>query len=229
MAEDKYDQVHLYLTWGGTAPGGETWQCGARYSEKNPGIGLEATYFLWSIDDVAQAVNDWWAGTTILAPPDYRLVFVKVALIGKDGLYKHEVREKLYVPPVAPGTSTAQPLQPLQAALVVSLRSGDKLGVANFGRFYIPPPAQGRILNQGTIPTSVANNVRDKTKTMLKAIEGEFSTVEQAAELAIFHKTSVKSPVPSHKPVKAIWVGDVLDTQRRRRRAVPETYVKVDY
>jgi len=60
---------------------------------------------------------------------------------------------------------------------------------------------------------------------MLKAISGELTQVEQAYYLAIMSKVGSGTT----KAVTAIKVGNVVDTQRRRRSSLVESYFSQVY
>lgn len=115
-----------------------------------------------------------------------------------------------------------------QDAVVLSLRTSTP-GARGRGRLYWP--AQGASLSsvfQMTTPTPA--NTAGGAKTWLQAINSAMDGVYIAQASALRVALSVRS-VTDHvcRDVTSIQVGSILDTQRRRRDALPETYSTVTY
>lgn len=225
-----YAQQQIYITWGGSLPstagftGPEIWQCGVRFSALG-GVGTALGGFgAFSLSDVATAIKTFHTAANTYIAGDVRLEWVKAALLRTDGQYATQPRVEALAPFVQGGGGSAN-LQPLQASVAVTLWSGETLGRANYGRFYLPTPALPRNFGLPTIGDTNAQNIANNAKTMLQAIDGEVSTVEYDWQLAIM--SSVNTGVS--KPVKEIRVGNVVDTQRRRRSSVEETYFVTSY
>lgn len=218
-----YGQQHFYLTFGGTLPGPEIWQCGVRFVRQDLDPVLVNTLGTISLsdifDDVAALAWDS-ASPSFSTNVDTILKWVKLAMIGQDGQYLDEpdYHED------AGRAGIAGPARPWnQDALCVSLRSGETLGKANYGRFYLPTPSYARPANATGIPTATAEAVAVGCAVMLEAIQGEISTVDQAVAPAILSRSGVT------KFVRQVAVGTVIDTQRRRRNAVAEQAQSTPY
>lgn len=115
-----------------------------------------------------------------------------------------------------------------QDSVVFSLRTSTP-GARGRGRMYWP--ALFCTLSTSFQLTSPANSaVASGAKTLLQAVNGAMDDVY--AELSIVKTValSVRS-VTDHvcRDVTSIQVGTVLDTQRRRRDTLPETYAAVAY
>jgi hypothetical protein len=135
------------------------------------------------------------------------------------------VSEQLLAPSVA-GSGT--PSKTPQDAVVFSLRTSTP-GARGRGRMYWP--ALGAVLSstfQLAVPAQV--NVAGDVKTLLQAINTAIDGVYIAQASALRAALSVRS-VTDHicRDVTSIQIGSVLDTQRRRRDALPETYVATSY
>jgi hypothetical protein len=122
----------------------------------------------------------------------------------------------------SPGTASAS--HGFSAATVVSLRTGLP-GASGRGRLYWP--ATGVLMNNLTLrvdPSAVAG-ILAGMKTYLSGIDTDIQSVlTGAATLCVWsRKTGALSPV------NAMQVGDVLDTQRRRRDVIVESYQSVAY
>jgi hypothetical protein len=130
------------------------------------------------------------------------------------------IAEGARIPPVA-GTGTAH--HPGQTAMVSSLRSTFP-GARGRGRLYWP--ASGMILDGATLRVSSANvgTVLAAVDTYLSAIEAAVTASVGTVRLCVWSRTG-----NNVHQITRIMVGDVLDTQRRRRDALAETYQEVAY
>ena len=127
------------------------------------------------------------------------------------------------LPIAGTGTSTKSP----QAALVLSLRTSVP-GPSGRGRLYWPALAVGLDSNfrvNPTITTAAATGAATYLEALSAAIRDNAGLFPWTQVLL-----AVVSPTRALKtPVTRIQVGDVLDTQRRRRDALPEVYVVAPY
>jgi len=113
---------------------------------------------------------------------------------------------------------------PFQAATVFSIRT-DTPGASGRGRMYWP--ALGATLNDQnrlTIPTTAT--LAADMKSYLLGIRTDLATAFPTIgfDLAVRSKTTHTTP-----HAVRLLVGDIVDTQRRRRDALPESYVQVPF
>lgn len=139
----------------------------------------------------------------------------KVAQIGPDGNYSAPVQEIVYATPTA---GEGQGAAPLQSSLAVSLRGPLALPRVQ-GRFYIPlsnqvqnSPSTGKIT--GTGPASLSLTVVGLIETLNDALE----TFSPGLRVVVASSKGTNARVAS------VRVGDVIDTIRRRRNGLVETY-----
>lgn len=227
----EYDAKHFYVTFGGyTVAGHEQWQCGLRfaptaggYSDSQLMSALDAISILDIYDDVKAAFQGAVAG--VRQQSLTTLEFAKIALIDLDGTYVTDAKEHRAK---AAGTVASTTSIPPQLAVAISFRSGTKIGHANHGRFYWPLPidwVNSIEPSTGQITTTNVDALRGALKTMIEAIAGEVNTVQVPTDLAIFSPKTPKSvhvTAPSHKTVQAMGIGWTVDTQRSRRRSLPD-------
>lgn len=225
-----YDDDHFLLTFGGyLVKGHESWQCGLRYAAPGgtPDAAYEAALGHISMVDIYTAARTWIQNATSGSQYDQwtSLEFVKLAFLGVNGRYKADPIEHRQT---SWGTATPGNAQAPQLSVVFSLSSGTKIGNANHGRIFLPLPDKWATAIDpvsGMVVPSYINALRVSTLTMLEVFHGEVSTVEAPTQLCIFSPRTADSSaslVAQHKPVVQVGIGSAVDTQRSRRRSLPD-------
>jgi hypothetical protein len=102
------------------------------------------------------------------------------------------------------GTNVNAPLPP-QDAVVVSLRTA-KATKAGRGRFFLPPYAENEVGN-GLLATLAAQQTSVAAQKMIQSLNGAGYQVQ------VFHRKTITADA-----VVSVDVGNVVGTQRRRRR-----------
>ena len=150
-----------------------------------------------------------------------RLLWCKVALLRPDGKYYTDA--VTYEGPAFTGHGVTNALTP-QDSVVVSLWTGSRLGTGNHGRMYLPW-ARATIGSTGHIAVPATSSVCGAMKIVLSGMQTVLRAQQDASDatLCIVPSNRLASP----KPVNFIRVGDVVDTQRRRRNRIRETYFQV--
>lgn len=119
--------------------------------------------------------------------------------------------ERVQASPAAGADTTALPPQ---TSVVVSLLTGTP-GARNRGRMYFPSPGRTALTATGRLSTTARDVLRDRMKVFLDHWNADPVTMPAAvasnAGLFVASVTSIR-------------VGDVVDTQRRRRDSLPEAY-----
>lgn len=217
-----YPYPHGYIQWGGSLPGGEEWSCGLRFSETggdtlNPDNDWDMEELLAHfVEKITTFHSDGQAHIGTSA----KLQFVKFNKIKVDGRYQDLNSNTATFPDVAGGGGPAN-VHPNQCALVVTLLTDVQRGPGSKGRFYLPAPAVA-VQPDGLISQGVADDVRTAARTLIEAL----SDVPGPDGLTPANVVvmSRKAGKPSARRVTGIQVGRVIDTQRRRRRSLPENY-----
>lgn len=207
-----FDSNHIYVQWGGKLPGNEQWSCGFRMRKKTAGTIDDGTGLLVG---VAAALATYHADAATRIAALAKLSFVKVNAIGTDGHYLGSgTVQALYAD--LPGGYGVGPVHPNQIALAVSLTTGFSRGPAHRGRFYLPMPALN-VQTNGLLYATDMISVSGATDTLLTSV----NAVNADYEMAIFSR---KAGAPGNRRVTGNLVGEVADTQRRRRRSLVENY-----
>lgn len=225
-----FDVEHVLLTWGGKLPGDEQWSCSLRLAEQDTVGGLQvpsqAEVSSWLNGSLRTAVSDYHqrAGTHING---YCLLsFAKANRINVDGTYKDQDTNEYIFADLPGGQAGYAAPMPNQLSVAVSLTTGYSRGPAHRGRFYLPLYGGAIDAATGGMPTQTANEIRDSSKTFLEAV-ADIPGFDSPVSLTPC-VMSRKQGSPAHRPITGVEVGHVVDTQRRRRRSLPERYVKVD-
>nr|CRY96717.1 hypothetical protein [uncultured prokaryote] len=211
-----YGQPHFLFTAFGTMPGGDIWTTGFRTNNTGGNGGLEVLNELTPAVRIAWATA--WARSRFGPSPQTTFNGVTGRIIGTSGK-TDVVAESLQDPPVLGNTNDT--LLPNQCALVVTLQTG-QAGRTHRGRMYIPCTGNA-ISSDGRLPQSVAQSTADGLKNVIEATNDAL-----AAALPTRFRVAVQSSVPpfDQAEVTSVRVGDVVDTQRRRRSSLRENYVE---
>jgi hypothetical protein len=221
-----FDIEHLYLQWGGKLPGGEQWSCGIRIAEQGvhvPGatyVPPESDVDDWLNGAVKDAVAAYHTRAITAINPLAKLSFCKLNAIGTDGHYVWPLTHEHVFADLA-GGGDAFNTTINQASVAVSLTTGFSRGPAHRGRFYLPMPAV-QIGTDGLMVAAFANNIMASSKTFLEAI-ADTPGIDAPNSMTPM-VMSRKLGAPAHRKITGCQVGRVVDTQRKRRRSLPETY-----
>ena len=205
-----FTSSHLYLTWHWSTGGAplENGQTGMRFETAAP-----ASQSL--VNACATIVSDFWDAATPEIPADYRLIFLRLAQLGTDGLYVPGTiaYDYTYAAPV-PGGGGTNVQFPLQVACVASLTTAFSRGRAHRGRMYLPPSI--RILNSNykwasAFPQARAITLAASLFDLNGAIGGPLSVMS-------------KIGAGTTHAVTGVAIGDKPDIQRSRAKSVAETY-----
>jgi hypothetical protein len=208
-----FDAAHLYLQWGGKLPGGDEWSCGLRLA--NQGSGDPVANAPAMLSAVAGAVQSFHSGTSTFISNYCLLSFVKLNGISTSGTYIEPVTHEAVIGDLA-GTGGTSTVHPNQVALAISLTTGVSRGPAHRGRFFMPMPALGTGAF-GKISSGIADEIGGSAWSFVQALNG----VSPSWKVAVFSR---KSGAATHRLVTGVEVGMTLDTQRRRRNKLTETW-----
>lgn len=215
---------HMYLQWGGSLPGSEQWTNGIRLANTGDG---EYVIPEGSIDGllsgaIATALSAWHSGSGSVVAPSAKLEWAKLNAIDVSGHYIEGVtHEYVWGTPVA-GGGAGSPTPPNQLALAVTWTTAYARGPAHQGRLYLPTPVVNVDSTSGLFSALQANGVEAAANTFYAALNTAVETVEAGMRCCIMSR---KSGAATRRMITGAKVGRVLDTQRRRRRSLPESYV----
>jgi hypothetical protein len=216
------DSAHrvVHVTLSGTMFGGnEEWQTGFYVGSATQDAGAPTTAF-------TDAVRDAWA--TFFSSQQgnihagFKFTTAKAALLNKDGRYAGEAVES-HTAAVVSGGAISSTMYPPQVALVATLVAGSGKGLAGKGRMYLPGvnaplDGTGHIIAPG--PQDIAN----KLAAFFNTVNGSFDVPGEVINMSRGN-TRLLGIGARNVPINGVRVGNVFDTQRRRRNGLAETYV----
>lgn len=215
------------VTIAGTCFGGaEEWSTGFWMGSEGADAGDPAG----SAEDIAGHWRTFFELGTVGISSGYLTTQVRVsqhkAVDGKVDLQAVDIYD---VSPVMDGGGTTAAL-PAQVTLCCTLTSEIQRGTGSKGRMYLPGIQTAVQGTTGKLLSSVTDNIRTHLKTMFDAINADADIPDQV--ILVSRGTKITSVPggdisyinPHNKPVTGLRVGDVYDTQRRRRNGLTEAY-----
>lgn len=218
-----YARNYIKLTFGGTlAGGGDIWSCGFSLGTDTDATIESITEDLPSVGGIiGTLIQSWFSNSGNHVPSDVKLVSVKAAAINTDGKQTTPAWEAEFL--ASGGTNF--PYLP-QGATVRTLVSSKFKDPGKYNRFYLP------VAIDNTFETwKISNGVATSMATLTAQLIDDINT--SLAEAGPFNNT-YEVCVVSNKgtgyqyPVASVRVGNIVDTQRRRRNALTETYQSVN-
>lgn len=207
----------LKLSILGSGVGGEKWSINPVWA-----ISGGAAITFTEANAIVTAVNAVTIPTTLRAAmsPTSSVVGVRVEARKATGELE-TLAEGLRNTAVA-GSGTAP--HPSQTAWVVSLRTNSP-GGSGRGRLYWPATGLtiqvGSLRPQASDVTAFLNAMRDYLALLEAAVD---APIDETVDLCVWSRVNA-----SRALVTRLMVGDVLDTQRRRRDMIPEAYSETAY
>lgn len=219
-----YPFTLIKVTWGGTmCDGQEIWSNSLNIGNPEQHATLETFSSDNNATDAIVAAIKTFHSAERLIPNSVLLEWVKFSLVNTDGKYVTSPDGnysfvKTYDFDAVAGTDTVQNAPQLSVA--VTLDTLARRGLAKTGRFYVP--ATGTVNPKGKLYNPQDFSVR--AATLLSAIntavannEWGFGSMDQVVVASKEREGAIRR-------VQAVRVGNVVDTQRRRRNALTEVY-----
>jgi len=142
---------------------------------------------------------------------------VKIAAVGTDG---HYLTDPYVWEDATPSTGIAIG-NPIQCTTVLTLNSGFALGKGNYGRMYLPHFYMSGLTASPYTDSSQAEDLADAGAAFLNAVTDDINDLTTAV---LFPAIMGQTGSGTGKGVTEVRVGNVTDTQRRRRNRLTETY-----
>lgn len=205
-------------TFSGTMFGGsEIWTTGFHFGWDNKDADPITAQ---GMADVSAAWEVFFKAASSQVSSQYTYDMLKFAVINNDG---HTVADSAQYH--APGTTVvgggSPAALPPQVSLVASLRNSEPRGLATKGRMYLPGISAG-VQATGKLDSFTRDGIATNLKTFFDACYNDADLPGNPVLISVG-----RGPLHTDgniRRVTQIKVGDVYDTQRRRRNALTEAY-----
>lgn len=215
---------HYLFQFGGTLHGTEQWSNNLRLVPNAGGVVETAETTDMALADLEADLRAFFATPTFHT--GLRCTFAKLNRIGPDGRYlsKTSTNARFFATPIA-GTATS--CHAPQVTVAASLTTAAVRGLASRGRIYLPglSGAFGPVVADGLLSASQANTLRDAVATFLNNVNNwpGLDATWAGLDISVVSDGGL-SGVGQQRKVTGVRVGRVLDTQRRRRHSLVESY-----
>lgn len=207
------------LTFSGTCFGGqEIWSTGLFIGIPGSDVGTASQA---EVDGYSLAFKNFWVASANAFHSAYIFTQTKLSVLDTAG---HPDPLNTVYNSALPwaGASAGSAMVP-QASIVASLRVPATRGLASHGRMFLPGNAYGINNTDGRISTFNIGVLATNFKAFINAINAGAPSGEHVS-LASFGTTTPTVQPGVTNTVTHIELGNVYDTQRRRRNGLVETY-----
>lgn len=225
-----FKEEFLYLSFGGRIETtDDEWVCGINLGLDKGGI-LPSTatitqvldkYYEKMKDTMPTLFTNYIKNTRMSVPSAAKLEYIKLAAKGKDGKY---VTDPKYWEIIDVSGSQTGAFFP-QIACAITLSSDKRRDPGKNQRFYLPNGTNqiGGVAKVGS-PTEKAQI----TANLISALNQRITFPNSSFRVQPAAVTKAETGNEGYLPITKVRVGNVFDTQRRRRNAIPEVYTIVE-
>lgn len=169
------------------------------------------------VQDIGRDIKAWWLRPISGISNAATLDLIKVAEIDPDSKkYVGDAREVVFTPGVQGTQDYAAP----QNTIAISLLTGLRKGAAARGRIY-PPTGDLAVQADGHLGEAQITAICQSAKQLLEDLGNAPGMDAGSLRVVVLGKGGVA------RKVTEVAVGNVADTQRRRRNALRESYVRL--
>jgi len=173
------------------------------------------------VADVGAAWSTFWTSATSLISNKYAFTTCKMVRVAQDG--KTIADSAVYwSPSSAPVGGYGNPTLPPQIALVATLANSLPRGLATKGRMFLPGVASP-VDSTGHVNTTEQTQLATNLKTFFDSVYNDADLPGNPVLASLGRGPLLQGG--AIRNVTQIRIGNVYDTQRRRRNALTETYV----
>lgn len=150
----------------------------------------------------------------------YRTISVKANIFDTNNVQITNPTQEYFYPAPIVGPSAGAPLPP-QLTVVASLRTSVPRGIGSHGRMYLPGINQ-TVDSDARINATAVGNIATNFKAFLDGVNALPNTPILSVHL--FSSANLVGKTPVDRYVTQLKIGNMYDTQRRRRNQLTETY-----
>ena len=214
----------------GKSPDGEVWSVNPRFGFHNGGVFAQTTPGALALEQWAAAIGALNTGHVLpgglrgLLSSSLSIEGIRCEVQTLTGQMSQAAEFTLGTPAV--GTGTLQ--RPLNVAACFTLNRGASFGRSGRGRLFFPACAGPSISGSARVTEAMRNTLTAELVTWLKAVRDAFPDPDgppsDTLRPLVWSKTKGTT-----RWVQNVAMGDVLDSQRRRRDALRESYTIAAY
>lgn len=211
--------THRVTMIGDCFGGQEEWNTGFYVGEEDGDLGSAPT--LAEATAIATAWSTFFTAANSGISNDYRTIGVKVAHVSTAGTVDSALTQFYNYPTAIVGNNSGANFPP-QISLVATLATIHARGHGSKGRMYLPGVMHS-VDASGRIETANAVFVANGLKTFIDAVNAH-ADVPAKVVLNSAEVSGVPFRAAAVNEIKTLRVGNVYDTQRRRRAQLQESY-----
>lgn len=221
------NSTHKVTFFGDTFAGNEEWSTSLWLGNASGGdTGADPTQA--QADAIAALWETFFENSTTGITSYFNTLGVKVALVSTAGVSNPGSTVFSYYPTAIVGGAGSVSTFPPQISLVATLTTAKPRGAGSKGRMFLPGvkhpiDATGHLISANVL------TVRDNLKTLLDGINALPAVGGVTHEVVL--NSALAPGIPGHPatmtPITGVRIGNVYDTQRRRRNQLVETYSSV--
>lgn len=226
-----YSQPFLKLTFGGfQAQGQDIWTCGINLAITHgeavqliPENAVNAfnAYANDINDDIVDIFSNYIQTPNMAVPVGATLEWIKLAVIGTDGQYLAD--SQIWEVSGVTGAVTSSYVP--QVSLVMTLASNKRVDPGKYSRFYLPTTSPSG--SNGYRPNQLDAKA-ERTALLIEALQRRVRGALIDYEIFPAAVTSSPKHTGEYLPITRVRVGNVYDTQRRRRNKIGESYTEAE-
>lgn len=198
--------------------GGEEWQTGFYLGNAETDAGVPSQQFA---DLVRTSWQTFFTATANQVSNSFTFTGVKLARLSKNGLYDGSAVAESFPTGQVNGPYAGSPM-PAQVTLVATLIGGSGKGLAGKGRMYLPG-ISSPLSADGHLLQSQCQNIATNLAAFFNGLDASIDRPGHVINVSRGHK-KLLGVGARNVSVNGVRVGNVYDTQRRRRNALAETY-----
>lgn len=220
-----YSRPFIKLTFGGQLAGAnDEWVCGINLAFDSIVPNIPGNTFLTAFEEYVEnkgpSLPDLFKAyigeTDMSVPMGASLQWVKLAPIGTDGQYMADAKEF----DVLEATGAYKGWYAPQNACVITMTSDKRKDPGRNQRFYLPYS----MYSASGYSVEKTQRKSELTATLLNNLKYNTSVIPGASVIQPAAVTTSDKVSGDYLPITAVRVGNVVDTQRRRRNKLQENY-----
>lgn len=227
MTTYKHSFIKMTLN-GSLADGQDIFNCGINLAVNNKTPETEADLlnerlFKAYVENRGEAIKtstkEFWTNSDMDIPGGVKLEYIKFSLVGQDGKVSTEPAV-IDLGSIAGSLSTASYVP--QISSVITLQSDKWRDPGKYNRFYLPVAAPNGNGQWKISDTKTKAETTAKYLKTLKATVTDMDITNTIVPAAVSSSDKIKG---NFLPITTVKVGNLYDTQRRRRNAINEQYL----